>query len=83
MLCTSFSFLDVESLVRSYMRKTEDDYNYPVWECLECGKTTKQSTNMKDHIESNHIPDLKFECPKCHKMSKTRACLRLHMRVHK
>ena len=65
------------------MRKTEDDSNYPVWECLQCGKITKQSTNMKDHIEANHIPGLQFECPKCFKMSKTRACLRLYMRIHK
>ena len=64
------------------MRKTEDDSNFPVWECLQCGKITKQSTNMKDHIEANHIPGLQFECPKCYKMSKTRACLRLHMRAH-
>ena len=48
------------------MRKTEDHSNYPVWECLQCGKITKQSTNMKDHIEANHIPGLQFECPKCH-----------------
>jgi len=74
---------DVERVVKSYMRKTTDEYNSPVWECLQCGKITKQSTNLKDHIEANHIPGLQFECPTCLKISKTRACLRLHMRVHK
>ena len=57
---------------------TNNDYNYPVLECLECGKIAKQSTDMKDHIEANHISCLQFECPKCHKMSKTRPCLRMH-----
>ena len=76
-------FLDVESLVKSYMRKTSDEYNSAVWECLQCGKTTKISTNLKDHIEANHIPGLEFECPQCFKILKSRACLRLHMRIHK
>jgi len=74
---------DIESVVKSFMKKTIDEYNSPAWECLQCGKMTKQSTNMKDHIEANHIPGLQFECPTCYKISKTRACLRLHMRVHK
>ena len=75
--------LDIESVVKSFMKKTIDEYSSPAWECLQCGKITKQSTNMKDHIEANHIPGLQFECPTCYKISKTRACLRLHMRVHK
>jgi len=74
---------DIESVVKTFMKKTVDEFNSPAWGCLQCGKVTKQSTNMKDHIEANHIPGLQFECPTCYKISKTRACLRLHMRVHK
>jgi len=74
---------DVESVVKSFMRKTTDEHNSTVWECLQCGKFTKVSTNMKDHIEANHIEGLQFECPKCFKILKSRACLRLHLRNHK
>ena len=77
------NILDIETLVRSRMRKTTDENQTPCWECLDCGKMMKQSTNMKDHVEANHISGLQFECSICFKISKTRACLRLHMRTHK
>ena len=73
---------DVESLVRSYMRKMVDESNMSVWQCIECGKTTRISTNLKDHIEANHLKGLRFSCPRCCKTLKSRASLRIHMRLH-
>jgi len=74
---------DVESLVQSYMKKTTDEFNGSVWQCLQCGKVSKVSTNLKDHIESNHLEGLQFECSQCSKIFKSRPSLRTHMRLHK
>jgi len=74
---------DVESLVQSFMKKTTDEFNTSVWQCLQCGKVSKVSTNLKDHIEANHIEGLQFECSKCLKIFKSRPSLRTHMRLHK
>jgi len=74
---------DVESLVRSFMKKTMDEFNTTVWQCLQCGKVSKFPTNIKDHIEANHIEGLQFECAQCRKIFKSRPSLRTHMRLHK
>jgi len=74
---------DVETLVRSFMKKTTDEFNTTVWQCVQCGKVSKFSTNLKDHIEANHIEGLQFECAQCRKIFKSRPSLRTHMRLHK
>jgi len=73
---------DVENLVKSFMKKTTDEFNATVWQCVQCGKVSKVSTNLKDHIEANHIEGLQFECHHCLKIFKTRPSLRTHMRLH-
>eukprot|EP00092_Neocalanus_flemingeri_P033748 GFUD01036693.1.p1 GENE.GFUD01036693.1~~GFUD01036693.1.p1 ORF type:complete len:350 (+),score=84.02 GFUD01036693.1:85-1134(+) len=74
---------DVESLVKSFMKKTVDEVNKTVWECVQCGKVSKFSTNIKDHIEANHIEGMQFECHYCLKIFKSRPSLRTHTRMHK
>jgi len=76
-------YKDLESLVQSFIQKTFDDFNSPVWQCIQCGKISKVSTNLKDHIEAKHITGLQFECIHCKKVFKTRPSLRTHMRSHK
>ena len=78
-----FIILDVEGLVRSFMKKTTDEYNTTVWECVQCGKVSKISTNLKDPIEANHIENMQLECPCCMKIFKSRPSLRKHMRLHR
>ena len=78
-----FILLDVESLVQSFMKKTTDEFNTTVWQCVQCGKVSRVSTNLKDHIEAKHIEGLQFECTQCLKIFKSRPSLRTHMRLHK
>ena len=35
-----------------------------IWVCKQCGKTARQSIDIKRHAES-HIEGLSFECPIC------------------
>jgi len=74
---------DIEALVKSYMKKTRDVDNTFVWECLQCGKTSRVSTNLKDHIEARHLDSLQIGCRICGKIFKSRGSLRAHLRSHK
>ena len=65
------------------MTKTLDVDNSSVWQCVQCGKTSKFSTNLKDHIEAHHLENLKIGCSICSKIFKSRGSLRFHMRSHK
>jgi len=71
---------DIEALVQSYMKKTVDSDCSYVWQCIECGKTSRVSTNLKDHIEANHLGNLQIECKMCAKIFKSRGSLRAHVR---
>ena len=52
----------IEDLVQSFMKKTVDVDNSSIWQCIQCGKTSKFSTNIKDHVEAHHIDSLQIEC---------------------
>ena len=65
------------------MSKTVNMDNSTIWQCLQCGKTSKHSTNIKDHIEAHHLDNLNIECTVCGKVFKSRGSLRFHMRSHK
>jgi len=73
--------LDIEALVKSFMKKTVDFDNSTLWQCVQCGKTSKVSTNLKDHIEANHLGSLQIECSVCGKLFKSRGSLRQHIRT--
>jgi len=74
---------ELESLIQSYVGKTVDDGNLPVWECLQCGKTSNRQYNIRGHVEAKHIEGLKLSCSVCQKCFKTRDSLRHHTRIHK
>ena len=67
--------------MKSFMKKTVDFDNSTVWQCVQCGKTSKVSTNLKDHIEANHLGSLQVECSVCAKLFKSRGSLRQHIRT--
>ena len=69
----------VDELLESFMVKVVDENHMPVWQCNECGKMSKYITNMKGHIEANHVQGLKFNCSYCEKIFKSRASLRNHV----
>ena len=68
--------LDVDALLAPFMQKVTDENQVQVWQCIQCGKTSRYITNMKDHVEG-----LTYPCPECHKISKSRAGLRVHMKT--
>jgi len=69
----------VDELLEPFMAKVMDENNLPVWQCNECGKISKYITNMKGHIEANHVQGLKFNCLYCEKVFKLRGSLRNHV----
>ena len=66
------------------MRKTKNEFNSPAWQCVKCLKmySSGQSTNLKDHIEANHIEGLEFPCPSCSHVAKSSKRLTQHMKTH-
>jgi len=72
---------DIDDLVASYMQKITDENHVHMWQCIECGKTSRYITNLKDHVEANHLEGLTFRCPECQKASKSRQSLRAHMKT--
>ena len=70
---------NVDQLLEPYMAKVMDENNLPVWQCNECGKISKYITNLKGHIEANHLQGLKFNCLFCEKVFKSRGSLRNHV----
>ena len=74
---------EIESVVESFMRKADSELGL-VWECTQCGKTSKKKSNIKEHVEANHIQGLQIQCPMCQRIFKSRASLRIHnFNVHR
>jgi len=50
--------------------------------CSDCGYTTKHMTNMKSHIETNHMAhiQIKIPCLHCNNVCSTRSAMRMHMK---
>ena len=53
-----------------------------VYVCQVCGKEATR-TNIKDHIEANHLEGITSPCSLCEKTFRSRGSLRHHMRNHK
>lgn len=54
------------------------------WCCTQCERTypASRSSNLKDHIEANHIVGLAIPCDVCYKSFATSASHRMHVRKH-
>jgi hypothetical protein len=48
------------------------------WACNVCGKTNKDKTKMKRHVET-HVEGFIHPCPFCRKQNKSRESLRQHV----
>ena len=49
--------------------------------CTECGKTGKDSSNMRKHIET-HIEGLSYSCPNCTKTFRSKQSFRNHLSLY-
>jgi len=70
---------DIDEQVAGLTRKT----GVNVWECLSCGKTAGQRTDLKKHIEAHHL-NLCLPCEMCESVFSSRHVRQHHMRnAHK
>ena len=74
-------FLAIDQMVQSFLTRTTDENGASAYQCIECGKMSKVSTNLKDHIEVTHIQGLNLECDLCFKRFKSRGRLSFHIRT--
>ena len=74
-------FLAIDQMVQSFLTRTTDENGASAYQCIECGKMSKVSTNLKDHIEATHIQGLNLECDLCFKRFKSRGRLSFHIRT--
>ena len=49
------------------------------WLCSGCQKAFRQKGHLQDHIESNHIEGISYNCPFCETEVSSRASLRTHV----
>jgi len=69
---------EVKRLTDQYLQKVEVSGGV-IWCCTRCGKQGKMKHHVREHIESNHIDCLTFNCPFCNKEIKNRVALRSHI----
>ena len=74
-------FSDVDALLAPFMQKITYENGAQLWQCIQCGKTSPYITNIKNHVEANHLEGLTYPCTECNKISKSRASLRMHMKT--
>ena len=67
---------DLKEKLNSMMERAYDAENK--WKCTICGKTTRDATDMRRHIES-HIEGLSFPCTQCNAVSRSSNALIKHV----
>ena len=72
------SLMELEHNLEQYISKTESGYC-----CALCGKTVRDRTAARNHVEALHIPSQGYHCDHCGKFLKTKNALWIHIsRVH-
>ena len=66
----------ISEILDEYMRKGTGQGSG--WECTVCGYSSMYSTNVRNHVESNHLLTAGYHCPVCDKFCKTRNALSNH-----
>jgi len=69
----------VGSVIDVKMWKNLEGY----WQCTDCNHTSQQPTNMRNHIESNHVLTNGYYCQQCGKFCKTKNALSIHRTRYK
>jgi len=65
----------IDDQVAELTRKTGTN----IWECLACGKTASQRTDLKKHIEAHHL-NLCLPCDQCESVFSSRHVRQHHIR---
>jgi len=61
------------------MQKESDGYGGHLWRCLDCGHTSKRTTDLTKHIEAKHVGDAGFDCSYCGKHCPSKNALTSHV----
>ena len=71
---------EMDEQIKSMMtHKVAGGQTSAAWACNVCGKEDVKKSNMKTHIEANHITsDASFSCDLCAKTSRYKTGLRIH-----
>ena len=71
---------EMDEQIKSMMtHKVAGNQILAAWACNVCGKEDVKKSNMKTHIEANHITsDVSFSCDVCAKTSRYKTGLRFH-----
>ena len=80
----SGDFEELEKQLKSMMEKSQNkvaDGSQIAYRCKVCGKEGF-STQIKDHIEANHIEGIVIPCNLCDKTFRSRNALKLHTRSY-
>ena len=54
-----------------------------VWSCTQCGKTNKDQSNLRQHIEAKHITGVCHSCNQCGKQFISKSALYYHNSKHR
>ena len=69
----------LDEQINSMMQRIEGS---KTWSCTVCGKTTRDKTNVRQHIEANHIEGATHPCKLCGKISRSRNGLTNHALIY-
>ena len=72
----NISVIAIDDQVAALTRKTGTN----TWECLACGKTAGQRTDLKKHIEAHHL-NLCLPCDQCGSVFSSRHVRQHHVRT--
>jgi len=68
-----------KALIKSKMLKESDGFGGFLWRCLDCGHTSKRTTDLTKHIEAKHIESGGYDCSLCGKHCPSKNSLTAHM----
>ena len=54
-----------------------------LWSCTQCGKTNKDQSNLRKHIEAKHIEGVSHSCDQCGKQFRSKNALYDHNKIHR
>eukprot|EP00090_Calanus_glacialis_P042215 TRINITY_DN74940_c0_g1_i1.p1 TRINITY_DN74940_c0_g1~~TRINITY_DN74940_c0_g1_i1.p1 ORF type:complete len:159 (-),score=18.49 TRINITY_DN74940_c0_g1_i1:80-556(-) len=67
------------AVIKSKMKKDSDGFGGFLWRCLDCGHTSKRTTDLTKHIEAKHIESAGYDCGICGKHCPSKNSLTAHM----
>ncbi len=83
-MCSGVGAYSLSELSAKYVRKqVQPEDGTPLFSCTICGRTFRDNTGAKYHLEALHFPTGGYDCRLCGKHLSTKNSLKCHMyQVH-